>query len=245
MNRPDRSAEVLAFAQANPLPRSIEGLALGMLDIAAIFRACNESSSPTWETLSLTLPYRNRADRFPGAFLSNPACLPNTTGSRDGMGFMASHTAGGFFSYNFYQECSLGPALLLCAFSPRSKKPARSPKSYAKAALWLFERGLIAQTEASGAHSVADIASGAAPASYLSHFFLTLNFERRHIEGLGELRTDLAALAIDFALSDDKSDLFSTKTRGLLQALSAKRLIAAGMGSPADSTERASAKPRI
>jgi hypothetical protein len=240
----DRSAEVLAFAKANPLPRSTEGLALGMLDVAAIFKACNETSAPTWDKLSLTLPYRARAERYPGAFLSNPACLPNTSGKQEGYAFMASHTAGGFFAYNHYQESSLGPALLLCAFSPRTRKPSRSPKSYAKAALWLVERGLIASADTSGAYSLQEIADGTAPSSELDFFFLTIDLERRHIDGICELRTDLAARAVEFALGDDKPDLFSNKTRGHLAGLAAKRLIGRVVPTPAAQTA-VSRKPRI
>lgn len=217
--------EVVAFAKDHPLPKKTEDMADALLDLASIFMACKKHESASWDSLQLQIIHHGYASKYPGAFLSNPAFLPNTTSiTKDGYKCLGSHTAGGFFSYSHYQDDSLGTALLMGAFSPRTQKPSRAPSLYAKAMLFMIGRGDIHQANARSTDGIGlkEIAQGSALGPRPSVFF-SIEFDKIQLSKLGELRLDASADCIDLALSDDKQGLFSANTRHELGKLSAAR----------------------
>lgn len=221
-----KQQEVADFAASHPLPETAEGLALGLLDIASILVACKYPESDHWDSMSIDIIYRHRAEEYPGAFLSNPALLLNTVGVTKHGNSLASHGAGCFFSYAHYQDDSLGPALLMGAFSPRTRKPELSARHYASALLLLKADGFIHHASVSlGDHgpTLESVADGSTPESSLNHVFFNMSFHRVHRAKLTHLRSDLSARAIELALSDFKPGLFLESTRERLSALVLER----------------------
>lgn len=225
MHPQSKYPKVVAFAKDHPLPKKADAMADALLDLACIFMACKKSESASWDSLRLEIIHHGYASEHPGAFLSNPALLPNTSSTtKDGYKSFGSHTAGGFFSYAHYQEDSLGTALLMSAFSPRTQKPARAASLYAKSMLLMIERGDIAKASAHASDGISmdDIARGVALTPNTSVFF-SIEFDKTQLSKLGALRLDASADCIDFALSDDKQGLFSTSPRDDLGKISAAR----------------------
>jgi hypothetical protein len=211
-------SEVLAFARAHPLPSTAEGLADGLMDVAAMLIA-TKADSAYWTQLNLSIIYTHRANPYPGAFLSNPALLPdNIIDYPHGARSFGSLTAGAFFAYPHYQEDSLGQTLLLAAFSPRTRKPVCSASLYAQALLHLQDQGLI-EKGGSHKHTLQALASGSVPLKERQHCSFNMVLASAHIQKATEIRTELGARAIECALSDDKAGLFTEATRARLLAL--------------------------
>lgn len=221
---PSKYAQILAFAKANPLPRTAEGLADALMDMTTILIACHHESKG-WDSVDLGLAYRGHANPHPGAFLSNPAMLPNTFSRTLHGTCSGSLTAGCLFSYPYYHEDGLGPALLLTAFSPRTRKPQLSAALYARALILLKRGSLIASARLDGLASLAQAAAGDAKAADLSRCYFNMTLSAPHIASASAsaLRTDLAARCIELALSDPKPGLFAEDTGARLAALALGR----------------------
>jgi hypothetical protein len=218
--------EVVAFAKNHPLPTKIDAMAAALLDLSCIFMACKKHESLSWSSMHLDIIHHAYAREYPGAFLSNPAFLPTTRADTHyGSQCISSHTAGSFFSYPHYQDDSLGPALLLGAFSPRTHQPSRPASFYAKSMLLMMERGDISQACArTGVEHIRlhDIANGAQLGTHTTVFF-SIEFNAMQLSKLGSLRLNSSADCIDFSLTDHKPGLFSPNTRDELYKLSSAR----------------------
>lgn len=220
--------QLIAFAKENPLPRDAAGLALGILDVATLLVACKSREAKLWDSMSLSLMYAERASAYPGAFLSNPAMLLDTTSSGPFWSSMGGHGAGCFFSYSHYQEDSLGPALLLPGFSPRTMPSAIPARGYAKAIALMVSQGFLASASMSVVGSdlsLDDFAKGAKGFGPIERASMRLVFDREHIAALDHLRTSLGMKAARLAISDDKPGLFDDAARDGLLALANRKAV--------------------
>lgn len=202
--RQDDEPLVEAFARANRPPKDPEELGQAMLDVVRMAKACNREAE-SWTMLRVSMPWRGRAEKYPGSFLSNPAFLLSSESQwgESGQKSMGSHGPGCFFSYAHFQESTTGPALLMAAYAPRRKKPARGAQDYARALAWLRDQGLVesASWMAGGVEALDQIARGEVEESELSIGFPGFELSAKHIEGLGGLRRDASMRAIELALS--------------------------------------------
>lgn len=251
MSRESESKKRLAqFAAEHPLPRTPEGMAAALLDIAALLVACKGGEAKRWESMSLGLQYRRKANPYPGAFLSNPALLAEASGQSSYGKSHASFAAGCFFSYPHYQESTLGPALLLPAFSPRQSAAARPLRLYAQALQWLVREGWAEAARASaGGLGLDQLAKGGA--GRVDYASLSATFNAGAISRLDGLRTDAAMEAARLALSGDEdgamgASLFTPSAKAGLERLIARReaeraaeLIAQEIGPAAPGAARA------
>lgn len=210
--------QLVAFAKDNPLPKSPASLALGILDVASLLVACKGQEAQRWDSMAMSLMYAASASAYPGAFLSNPAMLLDTKSSGPFGVCMGGHGAGCFFSYTHYQEDSLGPALLLPAFSPRTMRSAISASGYAKAIALLLAQGFLAEASMRSAGAELDLdgfAKGGKEAA-VERASMRLVFDREHIARLDHLRTSAGMKAARLAISDDKPGLFDAAREALL-----------------------------
>lgn len=234
--------QLIKFARDNPLPTDALGLSLGILDVASLLVACLHREAASWDSMSLSLMHEARASAYPGSRLSNPAMLLNTRSSGPFGPSQGGHGPGCFFSYSHYQENSLGPALLLAAFSPRTMRPAISAAGYAQAIALLLSGGFLASARmysGSSELSLDDFVNEAPGSENVPRASMSLEFHREHIVRLDRLRTDIGMRAALLALSDDKANLFGNDVREKLLALATRRsaeseasLIEASLSSP-------------
>lgn len=234
--------QLIKFARDNPLPTDALGLSLGILDVASLLVACLHREAARWDSMSLSLMHEARASAYPGSRLSNPAMLLNTRSSGPFGPSQGGHGPGCFFSYSHYQENSLGPALLLAAFSPRTMRPAISAAGYAQAIALLLSGGFLASARmysGSSELSLDDFVNEAPGSENVPRASMSLEFHREHIVRLDRLRTDIGMRAALLALSDDKANLFGNDVREKLLALATRRsaeseasLIEASLSSP-------------
>ena len=216
---------VVQFSMENPLPKTPRGLADGLLDVATILCAC-ATDSPNWDDLSISMSYRGAPERYPGAFLSNPSFLPNTTSHGPHGSSYGSLTAGCFFSYAHYQEDSLGTALLLPAFSPRTQKAKRSIGLYAQALQLLLKEGHLSKAGLridSQQNLLDQAANDPKQFAKTNRAWLEMSFDKNCLSLMNHLRTDLAPKAIRLALTDTKTGLFTEITRDRLDSLACAR----------------------
>ena len=155
--------------------------------------------------MRLGLQYRAQANPYPGAFLSNPAMLLDTQSQSEWGPSFGGHGAGCFFAYAHYHEDTLGPALLLGAFSPRTQAAARPLKLYAQAMMLLAQQGFAQASMSAGSCeglSIEDFAQGlGAKSAYAS---MSLAFDAPFLSKLDHLRTDTAMEAVKLALEDQE-----------------------------------------
>lgn len=218
--------QLIKFARDNPLPTDALGLSLGILDVASLLVACLHREAARWDSMSLSLMHEARASAYPGSRLSNPAMLLNTRASGPFGPSQGGHGPGCFFSYSHYQENSLGPALLLAAFSPRTMRPAISAVGYAQAIALLLSGGFLASARmysGSSELSLDDFVKEAPGTENVPRASMSLEFHREHIVRLDRLRTDIGMRAALLALSDDKANLFGNDARENLLALATRR----------------------
>ena len=245
MARSNSDQRLAAFARENPLPRRPEEMAEALLDLAALFFSRNDL--PAGGELDLTLIYRDSADACPGAFLSNPAVLPNTRTPGAYGWSLGSLGCGFLFSYPHYQEDTLGPALLLCAASPRTRRPAAPPSLYAQALLLLFERGDSARV--GDRQALERIADGTTPRSELRHWSSSYGFDAA---GAARLRARGVAMArsadcLRLALEETKPDVLSERSRLTLSQWASRADAASEAAALAASAgpARAASRPRL
>lgn len=218
--------QLVEFAKQNPLPSDPQSLAFGILDVASLLIACKRQEALRWDSMSFSLMYEARASAYPGAFLSNPAMLLDTRSSGPFGVSLGGHGAGCFFSYSHYQEHSLGPALLLAAFSPRTMRPAITVAGYAKAISLLLSEGFLASASIASSPSplgLDDFANESLGHDEVPRASMKLTFDREHIFLLDHLRTDIGMRAALLAISDDKAGLFDNDSRTRLLALATRR----------------------
>ena len=221
----DNYKKIIEFSKENPLPKTVEGLADALMDIVKIL--CEiRMKKKSWDRLSIHMSYRGSEESYPGAFLSNPCFLPSTVNKIGGALAYGGMPAGCFFKYPHYQEDSLGPALLLCAFSPRTLKAKRSAMLYAQAMMLLVEESRASEVSVNVNNDKlngeeilkkVDFLKSVKSASF------NLTFNKEQLSRLTHLKTDLAAKAIRLALTDKKSDLFDESSRKILASLASER----------------------
>lgn len=218
--------QVLDFAKDHPLPQEPHLLALHLLDVVTLLRHCQWGLFKRCDEVNISLSYHQKANPFPGAFLSSPALLMNTVehhGTPENpMKSMGGYGAGCFFSYSHYHENSLAQVLLMSAFSPRTEASSAPLSAYLQAMMHLHQAGLIEKfhiygsdlTDRSAEEIILDPAL-----DQVSYASMSMTFCPKHQASLGQLYTPTAAKACELALTDMGQGVFSLETREKLTHL--------------------------